>query len=109
MQIRVFIFCSALFFFIAPGSTKGQTREEIKKEIEAHEKAIEELELRYEKIRLDEVIRDVLKNGLPALEPGEEVIAHSAMALVCPVSAAWMRFCLEPQPNCTKLPSVRRR
>jgi hypothetical protein len=33
----------------------------------------------------------------------------SAMALVRSISAAWMRRCLLPQPNCTRLPSVRRR
>lgn len=82
MQIRFFILCSAVFFFLAPGSSKGQTRQEIKQQIEEHQKAIEDLELRYEKIRLDEVIADVLANGLPSVEPGEEVIAHSAMALV---------------------------
>ena len=33
----------------------------------------------------------------------------SAMALLKSVSAAWMRRCLLPQPNCTKLPSDKRR
>ena len=33
----------------------------------------------------------------------------SATALVVSISAAWMRRCLLPQPNCTRLPLVRRR
>lgn len=33
----------------------------------------------------------------------------SATPLVLSTSAAWMRRCFEPQPNCTRLPLVRRR
>jgi len=99
MELRILFSCSVFFFFLTPGSVQGQTREEIRKQIDEHQKAVEELELRYEKIRLDEVIADVLENGLPKLEPGEEIVSHSAMALVYSEEheqAKWVAHLLVP-------------